>query len=208
MFIECKKMAICSGSKCNGQPCTFKCKKGSNFCGRHQRKDSPPSSTPSVDVRLNGLNDPTSQLWKDGLEITKNVDEKISKSGLAIFSCGIKLIGTKEEMHSHLKVGVCTNLVQTFFKTKISNCVICNSEKSKTNQLERAHCNLNKRDRPTILAEAIDMLFVDENTPISMRDIIKQFLSLHEGHPFFILCKTCHTNYDTSLRATRSESAV
>ena len=138
------------------------------------------------------MNDPTSDIWANGLSITKSIADKIAKSRRNEFKNNIRVCGSKEDIFNHMNTGKCTNLVQAFFNIKsITKCVKCGVQKSKEIHLERAHCNIYGADRKSLLKKAIDELYVDDDTPIKAVDIYIKFLLLHDGHPIFALCKVC-----------------
>lgn len=138
-----------------------------------------------------------SAVWLDGLRVTHGISEKIAKSRRNEFNNNVKVCGSKDDIFNHLNTGKCTNLVHAFFNIRsATRCVHCGIEKSTIRHLERAHCNMNGADRKTLLKRAVDDLYVDDNTPIKAKDIYIRFLMLHDGHPIFALCKSCHTAYD------------
>lgn len=140
---------------------------------------------------------PGSDVWLNGLRVTHGISDKIAKSRRNEFNNNIKVCGSKDDIFNHLNTGKCTNLVQAFFDIRsATHCVNCGLEKSTTRHLERAHCNMDGADRRTLLRRAIDDLYTDDNTPIKVKDIYIKFLMLHDGHPIFALCKTCHNAYD------------
>ena len=57
---------ICCGTKRNGQPCAFKCQKGTNFCGHHQPVDLLTTKFIPVDMSTHGL-PPT--VYKSAIEL-------------------------------------------------------------------------------------------------------------------------------------------
>tara|TARA_R110002072_G_scaffold213006_1_gene370392 strand:- start:2793 stop:3230 length:438 start_codon:yes stop_codon:yes gene_type:complete len=144
------------------------------------------------------MNDPTSVIWINGLDVTKGIADKISKSRRNEFKNNIKICGSKKDIFNHLNTGKCTNLVQAFFNIKsITHCVNCGVQKSREVHLERAHCNTTEADRKTLLMKAIDEFYINEDTSIKVSDIYVKFLMLHDGHPIFALCKCCHRKYDS-----------
>ena len=48
-------------------------------------------------------------------------------------------------------------------------------------------CNKDNCDRSSLLEKSIH--YIDEETPIKIKDILKTFIKYHEGIPLFILCK-------------------
>lgn len=144
---------------------------------------------------MNNINDKDSLIYKNGLKRTQNINGKLEKSRRSDLTTGLKLGGSKKDILSHLKEGPAKNLVCAFFKSDIK-CDCCEKEKSKTIQLDRAHCNEDGCDRASLLKEAIDIHYKDENTLIESKAILRSFLSLHNGKPLFILCKECHLEYD------------
>ena len=144
---------------------------------------------------MNNINDRDSLIYKNGLKRTQNINEKLEKSRISDLTTGLKLGGPKEDILSHLRKGPAKNLVCAFFKSDIK-CDCCGIEKSNTIQLDRAHCNEDGCDRASLLKEAVDIYYKDENTLIESKAILRSFLRLHIGKPLFILCKKCHREYD------------
>ena len=146
---------------------------------------------------MDGLNDENSDIYKNGLSISKNISEKLRKTRMGCLTTNRAVIGgPKEDIYGHLKVGPCKNLVNTFFNYKSNKCVKCGIEKSSTVQLDRAHCNKDGCDRASLLRKAIDKHYKDEETTIPIKDILRDFIMLHSDLPIFILCKNCHETYD------------
>ena len=54
-------------------------------------------------------------------------------------------------------------------------------------------------DRSSLLAKSIELHFINVDTPIKIKDILKTFIKLHEQIPLFILCKGCHREYDNGV---------
>jgi hypothetical protein len=104
--------------------------------------------------------------------------------------------GTKETIAKHLNNGPAQNLVQTFFDFKVKNCVLCKGSKGENNirQLERAHCNI--YSRYDLLMMAVNDLWINNDTPIKVGDILKVFIQKHEQCPIYMLCNNCHNKYD------------
>jgi len=145
---------------------------------------------------MNHLNDPENPLYINALKRTENIEETIKKSRINCLVNPIKIIGEVEEILQHLKGGPAKNLINSFFKYTTDKCDNCKIEKSKTIQLDRAHCNKENCDRSSLLKQSILIYFKDNETPISIRDILKTFIKLHSKIPLFILCKKCHNTYD------------
>jgi len=142
------------------------------------------------------LKNPESEIYKKAISRTMNINEKLEKSRMSDLTTGLKLGGPKKDILSHLKKGPAKNLVCAFFKSDVK-CDCCGIEKSNSIQLDRAHCNEEGCDRVSLLKEAIDIYYKDENTLIESREILRSFLRLHAGKPLFILCKICHRQYDS-----------
>jgi hypothetical protein len=142
------------------------------------------------------LNSEDSNLYKIGLERTQDIDAKLEKTRKSELTNGLQLVGTKKEMLIHLKGGPAKNLVQSFFTYTTNTCDYCGIEKSKACQLDRAHCNKPQFDRNSLLERAIETHFIDETTPVPIKNILRTFLQYHSGIPLFVLCKTCHRSYD------------
>lgn len=142
------------------------------------------------------LTNPESEIYKKAISRTMNINEKLEKSRISDLTTGLKLSGSKNDILLHLKKGPAKNLVCAFFKSN-NKCDCCGIEKSNSVQLDRAHCNEEGCDRASLLEEAIDVYYKDENTPIQISVILKSFLRLHSGKPLFTLCKKCHRQYDS-----------
>lgn len=61
-------------------------------------------------------------------------------------------------------------------------------------QIERAHCNI--YSRVDLIMMAINVLWIDDITPIKVGDILKLFIQKHEICQFYMLCNICHNKYD------------
>lgn len=146
--------------------------------------------------KMNSLNDKDSLIYKNGLKRTQNVNEKLEKTRRNCLISDLKVVGTKTEILSHLKGGPTTNLTNSFFKYTTDKCDYCGLQKSKTTQLDRAHCNIDSCDRSSLLEKSININFIDEITPIRIKDILITYLKYHKDIPLFILCKKCHREYD------------
>ena len=147
---------------------------------------------------IESLNDDKSILYEKGLERTNSIDiDSYIKKEIQVFTNKTKIIGPKKDLIEDLNTGQAQNQYRTIFKKITSdNCDICESKKSKQNQLDRAHCNKDNCDRKALIEQAIDKYYVDDKTPILKSDIIKEYLLLHKNKPIFMLCKICHTQYD------------
>ena len=146
---------------------------------------------------MNSINYKDSLSYKNGLKRTQNINEKLKKTRINCLISELKVVGTKTEILSHIKGGPAKNLTNSFFKYTTDKCDYCGIQKNKTIQLDRAHCNEEGCDRASLLEEAIDIYYKDENTLIESREILRSFLRLHAGKPLFILCKKCHRQYDS-----------
>jgi len=109
-------------------------------------------------------------------------------------------IGKKEDIVKHLNQGPAQNLIQTFFNYKTDKCSFCNCKKGENGvrQFERAHCN--KFSRSDILNIAITDIYIDEQTPIIVGDILRIFIEKHECCPIYMLCNICHNKYDNTFK--------
>jgi len=143
------------------------------------------------------INDISNPLYKNAQKRTMNIDIKIKKTKINSLHNNCFIGGPKSDILMFLKGGPSKNLINSFFKYKTNNCDYCGIEKNKSIQLDRAHCNKNNCDRTSLLEKSINKYFVDENTPIKIRDILITFIKYHEQIPLFILCKKCHRNYDS-----------
>ena len=108
-------------------------------------------------------------------------------------------IGKKEDIVKHLNQGPAQNLILTFFNYKTDKCSFCNCKKGENGvrQFERAHCN--KFSRSDILNIAITDIYIDEQTPIIVGDILRIFIEKHECCPIYMLCNICHNKYDNTF---------
>ena len=140
------------------------------------------------------LNNPDSEMYKVALCRTQNyIDARLPISKQKGFHDNTRLMGTVDELVDHLSYGQGTNLVKNFFKFPIKKCDFCCNE-SKT--LDRAHCNNDGCDRPSLLKQAIEFYYIDENTPIVTGNVMYKFIELHRNQPLYLLCKPCHSAYD------------
>ena len=142
---------------------------------------------------MNSINELEHSLYKASLTRTQNIDEKLEKTRLncLINECGI--VGTKNDILLHLKGGPAKNLINSFFKYTTDKCDYCGIKKSKSIQLD---CNKDSCDRSSLLEKSINVHFIDQSTPIKIKDILTTFIKYHKDIPLFILCKKCHREYD------------
>ena len=145
---------------------------------------------------MDSINHIDSLIYKNGVKRTQNINEKIEKTRMKCLISDLKVVGTKMEILSHLKGGPAKNLTNSFFKYTNDNCDYCGVQKNKTIQLDRAHCNIDSCDRSSLLKKSINDNFIDESTPIKIKDILITYLKYHKNIPLFILCKKCHREYD------------
>ena len=105
-------------------------------------------------------------------------------------------VGKKEDIVKHLNQGPAQNLIQVFFNYKTVKCSFCNYKKGENGirQFERAHCN--NYSRSDILTLAINDIYIDDKTPITVGDILKKFIENHDCCPIYMLCNICHNKYD------------
>lgn len=141
-------------------------------------------------------NNPESEIYKIGLTRTQDIVDKATKSKKGCLVSSAKISGTKKDIKTILSSGIVQNLVNYLFKYETEKCDMCGTHKSNTTQLDRAHCNRPECDRPALLERAIDEHWVDEDTPIKIRDILIDFITYHNEFPLYILCKKCHGIYD------------
>ena len=142
---------------------------------------------------FNNSDDP---IYKKGLTRTENIEDILKKTRVSILNNNCTIGGPKEDILKHLKGGPAKNLINNFFRYKTDKCDRCGIQKSKTIQLDRAHCNKDGCDRSSLLEKAIDEYFTDETTPILIKDILRTFIKYHKEIPLYILCKECHREYD------------
>ena len=145
---------------------------------------------------MNSINYKDSLSYKNALKRTQNINEKLEKTRINCLISDLKLVGTKTEILSHIKGGPAKNLTNSFFKYTTDKCDYCGIQKNKTIQLDRAHCNIDSFDRSSLLEKSINVNFIDEITPIKIKDILITYLNYHTNIPLFILCKKCHREYD------------
>ena len=146
--------------------------------------------------KMDNLNNPESEIYKKTLEKQNlYISRKLNTIKNRIIEDTMGCCGEKEQIATHLNMGLAQNLVQTFFKTA-DKCVICNGKIGDNNirQIERAHCNI--YSRYDLLMMAINDLYIDNNTPIKSGDILKLFIQKHEICPIYMLCNLCHKRYD------------
>ena len=145
---------------------------------------------------MKSINDDDHPIYKEGLTRTQNIDNKLKTTRMECLKSNVGLVGTKNEILLHLKAGPAKNLINSFFKYTTDKCDFCCIQKSRTNQLDRAHCNKDGCDRSSLLETSIDDYYIDETTPIKIKDILRNFITYHKEIPLFILCKKCHREYD------------
>ena len=87
------------------------------------------------------LNDNNNQIYINALIRTQNIDEKIRKSKINCLNNSCTIGGPLMDILFHLKGGPAKNLINSFFKYSTNKCDNCGIQKSKTVQLDRAHCN-------------------------------------------------------------------
>lgn len=145
---------------------------------------------------MEALSNSNSNIYINALKRTEFIDKKLEKSKINCLINEIKIVGTEKDILIHLKGGPAKNLVNSFFKYTTNKCDVCNIKKDKTIQLDRAHCNKLNCDRTSLLSISIKKYFIDEKTPIRIKDILREFIKLHSKIPLFILCKKCHKKYD------------
>jgi len=145
---------------------------------------------------MKSINEYYHPIYKKGLSRTQNIDYKLEKSRMNCLTNNCAIIGSINDILLHLKGGPAKNLINSFFKYTTDKCDYCGIQKSKINQLDRAHCNKNSCDRSSLLEKSINIHFIDEKTPIKIKDILRTFIKYHKEIPLFILCKKCHREYD------------
>ena len=142
------------------------------------------------------LNDNTDPIYKTALKRTLHINKKLIKNRSHSLNNECVIGGPKNDILLFLKGGPAKNLVNSFFKYTTDKYDYCGIEKNKTTQLDRAHCNKDSCDRSSLLKKSIEVHFIDETTPIKIKDILITFIKYHEEIPLFILCKKCHREYD------------
>uniref|UniRef100_A0A6C0JD18 Uncharacterized protein n=1 Tax=viral metagenome TaxID=1070528 RepID=A0A6C0JD18_9ZZZZ len=145
---------------------------------------------------MNSINDQDNLLYQNALKRTQDIDVKLEKTKINCLTSVLAVVGTKADILSHLKGGPAKNLTNMFFKYTTDKCDYCGVQKNKTIQLDRAHCNMDNCDRSSLLEKSINLHFIDESTPIKIKDILITYLTYHKDIPLFILCKQCHREYD------------
>ena len=149
---------------------------------------------------MENLNNPKSEIYKKTLEVQKIFIQK-RLDGIRTnryLNDEMGCIGEKETIANHLNHGPAANIVHGFFNKMAKKCVICGRSRGikdgDVRQLERAHCNI--YSRYDLLMMAINDLYIDNNTPIKVGDILKLFIQKHEKCPLYMLCSSCHNKYD------------
>lgn len=149
------------------------------------------------------LNDPSSALYIQALERTNLfVDKFLPKSRIAEFEMDVAYdmdITNEDDLVRHLSSGCLNNLVKKFFKSDIDKCELCETPKTKNNVLARSHCNFKNCTRPSLCRRAIKNCKVKSKV-IFIKDIAHEFISLHAESPLYMLCKTCHNEYDKNYK--------
>jgi hypothetical protein len=145
---------------------------------------------------MNSIHDDDNPIYKKSLTRTQDIDDKLEKTRMNCLINDCAIVGNSNDILLHLKGGPAKNLVNSFFNYTTDKCDFCGIQKSKTIQLDRAHCNKDNCDRSSLLEKSINDYFVDKNTPIKIKDILIKFIKYHKDIPLFILCKKCHIEYD------------
>ena len=123
-------------------------------------------------IKMNSINNHDHLIYKKSLMRTQSIDDKLKKTRLNCLINDCAIVGTKNNILLHLKGGPAKNLINSFFKYTTDKCDWCGIQKSKTIQLDRAHCNKESSDRSSLLEKSITVYFIDETTPIKIKDIL------------------------------------
>ena len=144
------------------------------------------------------LNDDTSKVYTETLEKQSlYIDKRLSTIKNRILNSDIIFQGnSKDAIASFINLGTAQNLIQQFFKQRITQCIHCKKTKKEVRQLERAHCNKDSLCRKDLLMRALDKIYVNMETPIHSKDILIQFIKEHKTCPIYFLCTMCHKSYD------------
>uniref|UniRef100_A0A6C0JD15 Uncharacterized protein n=1 Tax=viral metagenome TaxID=1070528 RepID=A0A6C0JD15_9ZZZZ len=145
---------------------------------------------------MDQINNNDSEIYKNAIKRTEHIYIKLEKSKMNCLVSDLKLVGTEKDILAHLKGGPSKNLINSFFNYTTDKCDFCKIAKDKLVQLDRAHCNKLNCDRASLLNKSIKKHFIDEITPIKVKDILNDFIKFHNEIPLFILCKKCHREYD------------
>ena len=144
------------------------------------------------------LNNSESEIFKHTLEKQKEfITERLKKIKNKYLDDDFIVAPQKtENIVRHLNNGIAANTIQTFFNYKTDTCIFCKGVKGDNGirQIERAHCN--NYSRADILKLAINDIYIDENTPLIVGDILKKFIEKHDCCPIYMLCNKCHNKYD------------
>jgi hypothetical protein len=152
---------------------------------------------------MNNINEVNSILYKEGFVRTQDVDNRLKSTKMNCLINNCSIVGSKNDVLLHLKGGPAKNLINSFFKYTTDKCDCCGIQKSQINQLDRAHCNKDGCDRSSLLEKSINYHYIDESTPIKIKNILRTFIKYHKEIPLFILCKKCHREYDTQYTIYR-----
>ncbi len=142
------------------------------------------------------LNDHSSEIYNYALTRTQDIEFKLKKTRMSCLRNDCFIGGPKKDILLFLKGGPAKNLINSFFKYQTNKCDYCQIEKSKIIQLDRAHCNIQNCDRSSLLEKSIDSHYIDDKTPIKIKEILITFIKYHQKIPLFILCRQCHHKYD------------
>ena len=144
------------------------------------------------------LDDPTSEVFRNTLSSQEEyINDKLSKTKKRIFNdkCGqvgdIKTITDSNSSDAR-------NIVHEFFtgkNYKVNTCLCCDGKigENGITEFERAHGNT--ASRPDLLYNAVEELWVDNETPIPKGLIFRKFIEKHKDNPIYMLCKKCHVEY-------------
>jgi hypothetical protein len=150
---------------------------------------------------MEDLNNPESEIFTKTLEEQKQfiLRRFVSIKRNRYLDDTMGCCGEKDIIAKHLNLGPAQNLVHGFFNYTTDKCILCNrcKEHDGIRQFERAHCNT--YSRYDLLLMAVDDLYVDNTTPITVGDILKGFIQKHDICPIYMLCNLCHSKYDNPL---------
>ena len=133
-------------------------------------------------------------MTEDRLKLQESfINSKLPKSKL-FDKYGLTLVDSNDVIINSL-MGELRNIILSFFKGgmySIKKCEHC--ETTTSYQFERAHDkDISRRD---VALRALQKLRSDEKTPIKQDQFMRTFIEEHKNVPLWILCKSCHQQYD------------
>lgn len=152
-----------------------------------------------IHLDFQSLNDPSSHLYIRAHERSKQyVEKKLPTCRMAEFECDIvyDMESTNEDdLVQQLSSNCFNTTVKNFFNFDVDKCELCENPRTKNNFLYRCHCNYNNCTRPILCRRALEKC-KEKYSKVIFKDIAYEFIRLHGESPLYMLCRSCHKEYD------------